>query len=212
MEIKKLDYETCYEAHRGTSFSPEVRAKQEQENYIKGFQDLLRQIIKLDPNRAEEIEIDVLDFESKYRKKKIEILSTRGRIISPVISGPANFPTTRQEKANNSYNNKSNGIVEYWENGEKRLEKKYRIKKAFNINSDIEAISQGIYDKTLIKGAIERKILREAKISIEKAMEMKEFCEAEKMYKLFTKRHGIRKKIDKVIENHNSEIEKFEGW
>ena len=123
MDIKKLDYELCYDAYRGISFDPERRARQEQEGYLESFEDLYQKILKLDPEKTEEIKTDILEFESKYRKKRESVLSTKCGIVSAMIVGPAKFPTTRMQKRNDTEHRKIeeciNGFKDYKNQGYK---------------------------------------------------------------------------------------------
>lgn len=115
----KIDglYKAAYEAHRGTSFSPEVRAEQ----YVKSYEKQLNEDLNNMPEEEKQRYID------GYKKHLFAWLSAKSRCLSSMITGPANFPVRRNEKANNSEHKRSEEFTQWRE-------------KAFNsINKRIEA-------------------------------------------------------------------------
>lgn len=82
-------YRYAYDAHRGTSHVPEKRALMELEKF------------EIDLKRLKEAGKDdaIPKFESLWLKQ----IHARGRCLSPMITGPARFPTARNEKAMRSY-------------------------------------------------------------------------------------------------------------
>lgn len=113
----KIDglYNAAYKAHQGTSFSPEKRA----ESCVRDYEEQLNEDLKNMPDEEKERYIE------GYKKHLFAWLSAKSRCLSSMITGPANFPVRRNEKANNSEHNRS---VEFTEWREKAL--KYIAKKA----------------------------------------------------------------------------------
>lgn len=89
--IKGL-YEAGYRAHSGTSFSPEDRGK----NIVTDYEGELNEDLKSIPEDEQQRYIE------SYQKNLFHWLSAKGRCLSSMITGPANFPTRRNEKANNA--------------------------------------------------------------------------------------------------------------
>lgn len=86
--------ERAKQAHYGTSFSPEERGKQ----MIKGYEEELNsdlEAIKDATHEAKE------QYKQRYIKFLGAYMSAKSRIVSPMISGPSNFPVRRMEKYNN---------------------------------------------------------------------------------------------------------------
>lgn len=106
-------YDLAYRAHSGTSFSPEKRAK----SLIKEHSQELEEDLQKIPDEFRE------DYIKKYRSKMIDWLSAKSRCISTMITGPANFPVRRAEKANRSEHNKSVAFSEFRINYFNRLQK-----------------------------------------------------------------------------------------
>lgn len=80
-------------AYDGTSHSPEVRAA----TAIREYEALVIEDLKELP--AEEHE----EYIAKFREWVGTLFDKHSCILSPMITGPANFPTRRNERANNSF-------------------------------------------------------------------------------------------------------------
>jgi len=80
-------------AHRGTSFSPEERGQRMIKEYEEVLQDDLNQISEASSEVKETYKVRFIKYLGAY-------ISARSRIISPMISGPSNFPTARMKKYN----------------------------------------------------------------------------------------------------------------
>ena len=88
-------YKAGYDAHRNTSFDPEERAK----NIVKEYEAQLNGDLQTIPESEQERYI------TNYKKYLFSWLSAKSRCISSMITGPANFPVRRAEKANHSEHN-----------------------------------------------------------------------------------------------------------
>lgn len=86
-------WDAAYRAFCGTSFSPEERAAQ----YIRGYEEALLDDLKQIPDAEQE------QYIAKFRDWVRTLFDKHSRIMSAMITGPANFPTRRNEKANNYY-------------------------------------------------------------------------------------------------------------
>lgn len=110
MTTQHKHYELVKRAYSGISFSPEKRAN----DYCKLFDN---DIEKLKSLNIPQSKID------KYERLWIEWMGAKGRCLSPMITGPANFPTARNEKANNSERNKGEACIDYYNTIVKYAEK-----------------------------------------------------------------------------------------
>lgn len=87
-------WDLCYRAHVNVSFSPERRA----DMYVKDYSEQLEEDLKtLGDNQG--------NYKEKYIRHFTDWMSAKTRCLSSMITGPANFPTRRAEKANNSEHN-----------------------------------------------------------------------------------------------------------
>lgn len=94
-------YEAARRAHSGTSFTPERRA----ESYCRMFDDTIAELKALG---IEQYKID------KYEALFVAHLQAKSRCISSMITGPANFPTRRAEKANSAEHARSLECIAYY--------------------------------------------------------------------------------------------------
>lgn len=82
-------------AFNGTSFSPEERGA----HYIRDYETALNSDLQSIPQEEQERYI------AKFKELVRALFDKHSRCLSSMITGPANFPTRRSEKANNSYDN-----------------------------------------------------------------------------------------------------------
>lgn len=84
-------WDLCYRAHYNTSFSPDRRAT----TYIKDYSQMLEDDLKeLGENQG--------SYGEKFIEKFSSWMNAKSRCMSSMITGPANFPVKKAQKANNS--------------------------------------------------------------------------------------------------------------
>ncbi len=98
---KHKHYDLAYIAHYNTSFSPDKRA----ESYCAAFDKDIEQL------KAANITQDKID---KYESLWIKYMTAKGRCISSMITGPANFPVRRAEKASQAADNAAKTCYDYF--------------------------------------------------------------------------------------------------
>lgn len=101
-------YQSAYNAYRGTSFDPEKRASQTIQSYEEALQSDLNEIAEATTATKEQYKSRFIKFFSAW-------LSSRSRIVSPMISGPSNFPTHRMKKYGNWEDNAYKRFSEFRE-------------------------------------------------------------------------------------------------
>ena len=199
--MELIPYETARRAHYWTSFTPDERGKQVQENFAATIINLFEKIKMLDETRVDEIKIDIEKFIQIYRNKTLSWLTSKGRTASAAITGGANFNYDRNNKRMEVEHRKNSEIVELIQRTEKALIKKYKQVKETDIQAEFEdyhkTINTGHYSIDLIKKGLERKLLKEVKEG--RGQEVMEAL-AKDNYKVFTKRHSIYKNIEKLME------------
>lgn len=87
-------YNVAVRAFEGTSFSPEERAIY----HIIMYEKALQKDLVMIPNQEEKEK-----YTEKFREWVRTLFDKHSRILSAMITGPARFPTARNEKANNAY-------------------------------------------------------------------------------------------------------------
>ena len=115
VSLSDVPYDLAFNAHRGTSFDPEKRAKQRQEDYVNQMQadwEHLSQFAKT-PQQQEILKSEFAQYKAGYLARTKAQLSADSRILSPMISGPARFPTNRNNKANSASEKRQEETVEF---------------------------------------------------------------------------------------------------
>jgi hypothetical protein len=197
---EELPYKLAYEAHRGTSFSPEVRAKSHQEDFAKtlnSYAEKFESLIKSDEQKNIAIQ-EFERFKQKYTSLYHAWLHAKSRCLSTMITGGSKFPVRQAEKANAIEHKRSQELTEFENKAVSAITKKIKgllpdeikdaevwdsIKKElYRSIGTILAIHKGesYLSKPLISGALKRFI--------------------ERMYKNGQYNH-VNKALDEIAEN-----------
>lgn len=141
-----LDYQLCYDAHRGTSFVPEKRARQVIASYAAHMESLVAEFetYQTDQNR-EQLAADLERYRQTYITKYTALLHAKSRVMSAAITGPANFPTARNQKRANTEDKRREEFLAWQEKALKQLRQTYNPVIAANApiaSDDIDAIAK----------------------------------------------------------------------
>ncbi len=140
---KDITYEEGYQAHQGTSFSPEQRAKTEIESHISTLTDDYEVLLKY-ADTPEKLEVFNKEF-ARYRaglvKRKKDILSRKSRTVSAMISGPANYPRARMNKLYGYVDNATDQYIQYREKVIRSIKNKLTDSGIIK-SDDVDAISK----------------------------------------------------------------------
>lgn len=194
-----IPYKLAYDAHRGTSFSPEDRAKQTQEGFVTHIETTYRRLLMLDENRKEEIETDIDVYAEGYAKKEIALLRAKSNCVSTMIAGPSNFNVARAEKKNDIAHKRLQETIEWSDYQIKKLNNKYKKVVKKEADEILAYYRKGINDgaaKTLMKNSCANKLLRIVKDDKERIDEVKAAING--ATDLFTSRHSIHKELKEL--------------
>lgn len=102
ISLSDVPYDLAYNAHRGTSHVPDTRARQRQQSYINQMQSDWEYLSKFakTPEQEKTLRDEFARYKAGYLEKYKTALSAESRTLSPMIAGPARFPTGRNNKAN----------------------------------------------------------------------------------------------------------------
>lgn len=142
--IEEIPYETAYRAHSGTSFVPERRARQRQEEYANQLLADYQMLQGMVRNDAEQATFDVEwpRYHQNFRQRYLAYLHAHANVMSPMITGPARFPTRRNEKANRSSDNRLSELIELRKKALASIRKKLRPELAPTRAGDEDAAEQ----------------------------------------------------------------------
>lgn len=126
-----MDYENdistqaATDAHRGTSFAPEKRAEQvrtEYANILRGDHERLSELADTDEKKAQLAE-EFSRYRAGYKARTLAWLGARSRCMSTMITGPANFPTARNQKRGDVADRRGRELSEFRERALKAIRK-----------------------------------------------------------------------------------------
>ena len=113
-------------AHQGTSFVPERRGEYEQRSYAEGMLADYQALVTLadtDEKKAM-LEVEFARYRDGCKRRRLAYLHSRSRCLSPMITGPARFPVSSNEKRNRSADNRYQELREYRERALKAIRSK----------------------------------------------------------------------------------------
>jgi len=182
-------YQLAYRAYSNLSFSPEKRAEQT----VLGYEEQLNDDLKNMPEEEKQRYID------GYKKYLFAWLSAKSRCLSSMITGPANFPVRRNEKANNSEHNRSVEFTEWREKTLKYIAKKVEESKPkeqkdteqfIQLKKQVDRLFEG-WGIVNFKGRLETVAKNGNTELVAKVLEYLKFMQIEKNRVLCTPRNSI---------------------
>jgi len=112
---RDIPLQVAIDAHHGTSFVPEKRAEQERADYAQTMtQDMasLTALADTDEKRAL-LPAEFARYREGYKARTLAYLAAKTRCMSTMITGPANFPTTRNNKHGDTADRRLHELLEY---------------------------------------------------------------------------------------------------
>ncbi|RKY05726.1 MAG: hypothetical protein DRP56_08715 [Planctomycetota bacterium] len=123
-----IPLETARQAHYGTSHTPEKRADQVQAGYVEYFKEIEAEFQKYEigyqPYDAEMWAV-VNAFKTIYTRRYIHVLTVKSRCLSPMITGPSNFPVRKARRANDREHKTTGDFLKWADKTLTRLRKDY---------------------------------------------------------------------------------------
>lgn len=117
VKANDVPYDLAYNAHYGTSFVPEKRAKQRQQDYVNQMQADWEHLSKFakTPEQKNILRDEFDRYKAGYLSKYKTALHAHSRTMSTMIAGPSKFPTSRNRKAIDSADKRSQEVEEFRE-------------------------------------------------------------------------------------------------
>ena len=214
ISINDIPEKTATRAYDYTSFDPKTRGESFRKSYVAGLKDVYSQLKKFakTPEQIDYLDGEMDSFQKGYLMRSIDLLDSHSRIASPGITGPAKFPTARNNKRMDAYQNRIEKFNQWEASQIKRIKKKLKgvdpeataneelDNQIAKIRGDIEVI-KGIdagtqpYLRTNFKAAIQGRILRAANRgeveNVNKMLDVIRKANETMSKKIFTTRHSI---------------------
>ncbi len=124
-----VPYKLAYAAHAGMSHVPDERAKQRQIYYLddmKAFREHLEAQSSNPESVKDSVDAEFRRFREGYLKRLKALLSAESRTISPMITGPANFPVERNRKRMETAMRRSKELSDFISRARESAAKKVR--------------------------------------------------------------------------------------
>lgn len=120
--INDISFERAYSGFRNTSFSPDDRAIQFQNQYVIEIDNFATNLMSLaeTTEQKEKAILEIERYKEGYLKRQNSILDARSRTASTMITGGANFPTKRNQKALDRETKLTNELLEWREKAKKK--------------------------------------------------------------------------------------------
>jgi hypothetical protein len=121
-----LNRQLAYDAHRGTSFSPDIRAQQEIDGYMAEMKAVSARFAPFaTPENEPLLRAALEQYRQGYLKRLNARLAAKGRCLSTMITGPSNFNHRRNQKANDTEHRRTTELIEWREKALKRLNRDF---------------------------------------------------------------------------------------
>jgi hypothetical protein len=167
-----IPFDLARAAHSGTSFVPEDRARQEQEDYartLNGDFDVLFKLATTEEKRDTLLE-EFERYRAGYRERFLAYLCSRSRCLSSMITGPSRFPTARNEKRNGVADRRSSDLIEFRERALKAIRRTLCPEEAPIMSGDADAVewlqakiieAEAVQDRMVRVNAAWRKLVKD---------------------------------------------------
>lgn len=196
-------WECACDAFYSTSFNPEKRG----EYYIRMYEEELNDDIQKMPKEEKERYI------SKYKEWIRSLFSKHSRIMSVSITGPARFPSKRNEKMNNYYDSAVKEFRTWREKALKSIARRIEEAKPEEQKAEEEWVRvKRMIDEHFLPTNLYNKletIARNGKVAlINKAIEYVRFLNESRVKPIFTNRHKFWKLAELANQSVAKQVEK----
>lgn len=145
-----IELKTAVNAFYGTSFNPERRGERIRQEYVSEIDEMVERFgAFVTPENEAELQADLERYRAKYLKLLKNYLYSHANVLSWAITGPSNFPVSRNEKRSRWADNHMNKLLEYRTKARERLDRKYNPR--IIANAPISADDDEAIDKLQAK-------------------------------------------------------------
>lgn len=158
-----IDFTRACDAFRWNSMRPEQRAEMVRSEYVRhmqGVEAALSPLATTDEQRAT-LAAELERYRTEYIERLYRVLAATGRTASAMVTGPARFPTRRNEKALDAERRASEGFA-WWQT---RAQKAMRALLAGSASTESLAERIGVAEEAQRTMLAANKIVRDKKLS-----------------------------------------------
>ena len=196
ISLGMIPRDVAYNAHRNSSFVPETRASQRQEEFAGTMQTAYDELLLLADTDEKKAALarEWPEFVAKSKRAYIVSLQSQGRVASSMITGPARFPVERNRKRNETAHKKSVAYLDQVRKGKDAIAKVLRPESA-----TVKIGDQGtgsVLTKKLADREKLQETMKQANAIIRKHVDAKQ-----------TNRNGVVYKLGKSFESVSKDLE-----
>ena len=213
-----IDRDLAMRAHSGTSFSPEKRGEYEISEFVGEIERVHKDLMKSAKSDEERAIVDeeMEKFQKAYAQKWNAQLAAHSQIISPMITGPANFPVKRNQKRCDAYQKRFTEMMEWKGRAMGAIAKKLKVHRIEEAGGESEIMKENLAaaKEAQVRMKAVNKILRNKKTSDDEKIKRvnKEFGLSEHLiHELMTPDWGKPGYESWQLSNNNANIKRMEG-
>lgn len=137
-----IPFQVAYNAHAGMSHVPEKRAKQRQAEYVAQMTADWEHMSKLadSPEKKEVLAAEFERYRNGFKDKTLAVLHAGSRVMSPMITGPARFPTASNRKRGDAYDKRISELLDFRKRAMAAIQKKLSPESGPVKSSDSNAV------------------------------------------------------------------------
>jgi len=171
-------YNLARTAHYWTSFVPDQRAEQVVNDYSLELETDLETIKILAQQYSKDAEPEQERYKQDYESHLTSWLHSHSRTASPMIAGPAKFPTGKMQKLNRYADNHYNEFRQWRERALKAIERNF--KPETTPLSELETAKKNLAEREKLQGLMKEanKIIRSKKDVTNRLVELLKVSEA----------------------------------
>jgi len=112
---KDITYSEAYQSRQGISMSPEIRARSIVKSYAEGMAETYKHLKQYAKTEEQQETLDTMfaTYRDGMVKRKKLMLARDSRVMSTMITGPANFPVRSNQKKSDSAHKALEDLVSY---------------------------------------------------------------------------------------------------
>lgn len=139
-----IPYDVALNAHRGTSFVPEKRAKQRQQDFVNQMSadwDHLAKFAGDDDKKLSQLSQEFSRYRDGFREKTLAYLHANSRVMSTMITGASKFPVRANEKRQDTAHRRLNELLDFRKRAMAAIQKKLSPETGIVKSSDSNAVA-----------------------------------------------------------------------
>lgn len=157
-----IPFRTAEQAYYSASMDPQRRAKRVQRDYIEHMAAVEQSLIQYatTPELEAQLREELERYRQGYVQRELAVLAATSRTANPMVTGPANFPTRRNQKAMESEHRRMVEFSEWQERAQKAMHRKFAPPDETRISADDENAVERIRERLALMRAKQDRMVK----------------------------------------------------